>query len=172
MAGLSMCWCCGLISDNLPPPPSPEVQQGVEVPNGILEGLHAFSCPFFSLTSLFSLAHHCFGLLFRFEVVCFISSSTKLICVWFNRYWKITYSLRWMNRCLLFWWLQGSYFQYFNIQSIFFCTKLKDIQFNKTEFFFFIKLRFIPLMFVILQFILVSENPDMLTIEVTKGLNI
>lgn len=82
------------ISDNLPPPPSPEVQQGVEVPNGILEGLHAFSCPFFSLTSLFSLAHHCFGLLFRFEVVCFISSSTKLICVWFNRYWKITYSLR------------------------------------------------------------------------------
>lgn len=27
-------------------------------------------------------------------------------------------------------------------------------------------------MFVILQFILVSENPDMLTIEVTKGLKI
>lgn len=62
-----------------------------------------FPALFFFLTSLFSLAHHCFGLLFRFEVVCFISSSTKLICVWFNRYWKITYSLRWMNRCLLFW---------------------------------------------------------------------
>lgn len=64
----------------------------------------------------------------------------------------------------------------FNIlifSQFFFCTKLKDNQFNKTEFFFFIKLRFIPLMmFVILQFILVSENPDMLTIEVTKGLNI
>lgn len=103
MGGLSMCWCCGLISDNLPPPPSPEVQQGAEVPNGILEGLHAFSRPFYFLTSLFSLAHHCFGLLYSFEVVCFISSSTKLISLWFNRYWKITYSLRWMIRCLLPW---------------------------------------------------------------------
>lgn len=134
MAGLSMCWCCGLISDNLPPPPSPEVQQGAEVPNGILEGLHAFSRPFYFLTSLFSLAHHCFGLLYSFEVVCFISSSTKLISHWFNRYWKITYSLRWMIRCLLPWQYQGYFDVKYSINFI--LTKLKKFSSMKNFIFF------------------------------------
>lgn len=84
-------------------PPLPRFSKEWKCPMVFWKVCMLFPALFFFLTSLFSLAHHCFGLLFRFEVVCFISSSTKLICVWFNRYWKITYSLRWMNRCLLFW---------------------------------------------------------------------
>lgn len=80
---LRMCWCCGLISENLPPPPSPEVGQGTQVPNEILEGLHAFSRPF--PTSLF-VAFTAFGLLYGFEVIASSHSKTNLY-LWYFRNW-------------------------------------------------------------------------------------